>query len=183
MKRNLFVFLITLFIVIPLSVSAEEEVSIDCTKGLEDGSIQTANCTFGDITIPDDKNIDLGKYAIVIEFKNIGSAVEEDSIEVTQTAEFKKEVSDNTVTLTAKNGKEYKAGETLKIGKLSYSYDGGDVTENEECQLKANITFKELETDNPQTGVSLPMVAIGAAGLLAVGLYVSTKNKNKIYNV
>ena len=183
MKKNLLMLLIVIVIAMPFNVNAEE-VKLTCKKKAgDDLTVSNADCTFEALTVPADKKIDLSTHKIVLKFNSIGSAVEEDTITIVPDDEFTQVKSGNTVVLTSKNETVYESGKKINLGKLAYTYSDGDIETDADCQLKVSITFEKIKTENPQTGISMPMIAVGTLGLITVGLYVSTKNKNKIYNV
>lgn len=75
------------------------------------------------------------------------------------------------------------ADDELEIGTFVFTYD----EDIEDCSVFFDTTWGVTEvtvdTDNTQTGINMPVVAIGVAGALAIGAYAVVSRKNKIFNV
>ena len=46
-----------------------------------------------------------------------------------------------------------------------------------------DVETEDTPTENVQTGSSLPYIALGTIALIAVGAYLKTKNKAKMYKI
>lgn len=69
----------------------------------------------------------------------------------------------------------------VKFATVVITYQDGT-----DCSLDISGEYIEstpVVTPNVQTGVNVPLVALGVAGILAVGIYLTISKKNKIYNV
>lgn len=67
-------------------------------------------------------------------------------------------------------------------------------SDKEGCKISMNINGKNVDVtpdepakDTPEadkeTGVTLPYVALGTIGVIAIGAYLATKNKSKMYKI
>lgn len=76
------------------------------------------------------------------------------------------------------------AGDTEPLAELvfTYPYDLDGCSVHLEAAM-ADIDIDIFEDTNTQTGFNMPVVAVGVVGVLAVGAYVVTSRKNKIFNV
>ena len=70
---------------------------------------------------------------------------------------------------------------------FSFSYKPSGTTD---CKVqialgdtKIEVTPEDTPTENKDTGSTLPYIALGAIALVAVGSYVATKNKSKVYKI
>ena len=179
MKKYLIVLLLAIFIM-PFSVFAIEldpyfnEETANSTEDVKEKELKYR------VTL--DREISLKENNIVITF-TVGEDVKFISSKLNVNGYTLKREG-NVVTIMSNNGDILKSGDTIELGTYVYSYI------NEmglDCEFKGKVEFVKIEEvknpENPQTGISMPMIAVGTLGLIAVGLYVSTKNKNKIYNV
>ena len=75
---------------------------------------------------------------------------------------------------------------------LQFTYQNSGM---EDCKVRVSIgndskdttppadTTPDTPTENVQTGSTLPFIALGAIAIIAVGAYVVTKNKTKMYKI
>lgn len=185
MKKNLLILLIAMFMIVPFNVGAVtisgelvEDVTED--KTTEPGYVIKTITYSMPLTLTSDEEISLADYNLVLTF-TIGKDVTFESYEAPDG--FTATKSGNAITLTSTKDINLEAGQEL--GTYVFSYVNEDDIECDvEASLTATATGKdEEEEENPETGVSMPIVAIGTLGVIAVGLYVGTSKKNKIYNV
>lgn len=181
MKRFLSFMVVSLVAVLPLTVDASYGLGnpISCTDANEEG-LKTCTVTY-----------------------NISSDDPQTNLTVTLTEMGGAEI-------TAVNGasgdnfsisNQSEANGVWTVGLLSPDAISGEddlfsftyrVTDDEDCLVKVALGESEVHTptttpdeptDNVQTGSTLPFIALGAIALIAVGAYLTTRNKAKMYKI
>lgn len=76
-------------------------------------------------------------------------------------------------------------GDSITLGTIEYKYLN---EEKEDCGLSLSFSFGSAdieveEEDNPQTGISVPVIAVSTLGILGLGAYLVVRKNSKIYNV
>lgn len=175
MKRFLSLLVIGLIVVVPFKVRAVTELSPKCDKDTE-GNI---SCT---LAAKFDEAVD----NVVVTLTEKGGADIVSIYEITDsnwTIASKPEV-DGVHTVTLNYGNPSESGEHTLFG-FKYTPSGEDdctivITLNDATY---NTPTPDVPTTNKQTGISVPYIALGAITLLAVGAYMTTKNKAKMFNI
>lgn len=174
MKKYLGIMLAMVMAILPLTVEASSQLKIDA-----------ANCA------------DEGDYRTCTVVLNTTEVLPEVKVTLTPAggAEIVEVNAANGITKGSVNGNEYTftgtdtvgAGEfdlfTVRYKKsgtadctVRVSYNGSNVP-------TPTPTTPDTPTDNKQTGSTLPYVALGGIVLVAVGAYVATRNKAKMYRI
>lgn len=176
MKKFFSFMVMSLVALLPFSVDAATEISPSCGSKDADGNI---TCTISyNITDP------AGADSLTVTLTEQGGAdiiSVENAIDTDWAVSSQNESNGVWTILLASPGV---AGE----GNLfTFTYKTSGTTD---CKIKValdgqttEIIPEEPTPDNPKTGASFPYIALGAVALIAVGAYVATKNKAKMYRI
>jgi len=179
-KKILSFMVMSLVAILPLSVNAASEITYNCGDFDAEG---VRTCTVGyviDANTPQD--------SVSVKLTEHGGA------EITTV----NGVSDSEFSISTQNEADgvwsivLIAPDTVagEYSLLTFKYKQSGT---EDCKVTVGIgnDNKDLTekptpdkpTDNVQTGSTLPYIALGAIALVAVGAYVTTKNKSKMYKI
>jgi len=177
MKRFLGLIGMALVALLPFAVSAKIQISTgeNCKTTNEDGSV---TCTMlYEIT-------DKQETSLVVTLTEKGGAAITEIKNANDTdwtvADTEEKNNVWTVTLTSPGVK----GEG-ELFTFTYTPSGEDDCKVVPSLANGTVVTPEEDkpTDNKDTGATLPYVALGAIALVAVGAYVATKNKSKMYKI
>ncbi|MFI3260871.1 MAG: hypothetical protein R3Y13_04075 [bacterium] len=188
MKKKLLIGLMAVFMMVPMFVQAAASPDLVYTQKVSnDGTVVTKDITLtikvgsgDDITINESTPITVGVvYPTGIEFtdSDISSV-------------FSVSQSGDKFTLTYDGMEDYviDADNNLELGTFTFVYDSAEI--EDDCTIKfdtslgsKDIIITQTTTTNPDTGINIPVIAIGTAGVVTVGLYLVIGRKNKIYNI
>lgn len=176
MKRFLGL-MVAIVLFLPFVVSAKDELVYSCTK---DGETHVCNVSV---------KLESGASTLTLTLTEEGGAEITSIVSASNewTLSTKEDNGVHTVNL-ATNDLEPRGGEQDLI-KVTYVESG-----TEDCKIKlalkdASVTIEPNEptdtpnTENPKTGLTMPYIALGIIALGAVGLYIGTKNKSKMYRI
>lgn len=181
MKKFLGFMVMGFAAIMPFSVDAASEITYNC----------------GDIDATGSRTCSVGY--------KIDAATPKDSVSVTLTEEGGADitsiegVADSEFSISTKN----ESNGVWSVVLVSPDTVGGEfslftftykVSGTENCKVKIAIGDENKEitetpaepdvpTENKQTGTTLPYIALGAVALIAVGGYLTTKNKSKMYKI
>lgn len=175
MKKILSIIAMALIMVLPYSVNADTKIDYSCGSKNAEG-IRT--CTIGYEITEVESNL------TVTLTEGGGATITDISAKAGEdwTIADKREVNGVwTVDLTA-------AGVTGEGDLFVFSYQDSGTAD---CKVTIALGDKKVEitenedkpTDNKDTGIEMPYVAVGAITLIAVGTYLVTKNKAKMYKI
>lgn len=181
MKKILSFLVMSLVAILPFEVSAASKITYDCSDFDAEG---IRNCTVGyviDQSTPQD--------SVSVKLTEHGGA-EITTINGVSDSEFSISTQNETdgvysVVLIAVNGKQ--SGEHSLLT-FRYKKSG-----TEDCKVTVGIgndnkdlpeeTTPDEPTENVKTGSTLPYIALGTITLIAIGAYLTTKNKSKMYKI
>lgn len=178
MKRFLSLLVIGLVGVIPFVVKAETSLSYNCTD-IDTDSYRTCTISADLATAADTLKITLTEKggADVTAIENVTSS-EWDVGTPTESAGV------HTINLSYVSPDPSHSGETT-LFKFTYKVSG-----ETDCSvligldgISKTVSTPNSTTPNKQTGISVPYIALGAITLLAVGAYMATRNKAKMFNI
>lgn len=192
MKKKMFAFLLAVVMVVPSVVNAADgdvELSISKNQVCEDDictndMVLTLKVVDGDgftISSSDELYFDVTRASGV--YYNDSGLANSDTFTVSRT--------DDRITLSLISPLDLtlEVGDEVVLGTVSFTY----ASDIEDCTVTFNGSMGSVEvpevdttitsTENSQTGINIPLVAIGVAGILAIGIYTVVGKKNKIYNV
>ena len=181
MKKFLSFMVMSLFAVLPFSVNAASEITYNCGDFDAEG---VRTCTVGyliDASTPQD--------SVTVQLTEHGGA-EIISVDGVSNSEFSistQNAVDNVWSIVLVSPDAVSGEYSL----LSFKYRQSGTAEckvtvgigNDNKDVETNDTPTDTPTDNVQTGSTLPYIALGAIALIAVGAYVTTKNKSKMYKI
>ncbi len=191
MRKNLriLVMLVLLMIVLPIAVNAES-IELGSQAVCQTSGNQKTGCHFN-VYITNPSNTE---YTFVFTPAG-GATINASDINLDSGAELDWEIANRQtlasgaieVTVRSADGSPKEWNDNL----FNYSYtDSGTIDCKVSYSLKSADTTpttpdepeKEPEK-NPQTGSTLPYIALGAIVLVATGAYLATKNKSKMYKL
>lgn len=178
MRKILSFVVMSLFLVLPFTVSAASEIIYDCGN-FDANGVRTCTVAYkiDEATPQNSVTVTLTEHggAQILsvddfdgeEFQFVGGVVEADGV---WTASLQ------TIDPTAG---EYNL--------LTFKYQNSGL---EDCKVtigigndNKDVETEDTPTENVQTGSSLPYIALGTIALIAVGAYLKTKNKAKMYKI
>lgn len=181
MKKILSFMVMSLFVFLPLSVSADSSLDVVCGDFDSEG-IRTCTVMY-----------------------NIDESTPQDSVSVKLTEHGGADVtsingvSDSEFSISTQNevdgvwsivliSPDKISGSEISLLTFKYKNSG-----TEDCKISVSIgndnkdvgtpVTPDEPTDNVQTGSTLPYIALGVIALIAVGAYLTTKNKAKMYKI
>lgn len=170
--------MVTFFAVLPLTVGAATGISFgeDCSKEANDQGYKTCTVSY----VLEEANAKTSLEAYLTE-KGDAKII---NIESVNGAEFGLAASptkdENGVYRVQLSSLDPVSGE-LDLFKITYQV----VKETDTIEVKVdnyNATINSV-INNEQTGSTLPYIALGALALIATAVYVSTKNKSKMFKI
>lgn len=181
MKRFLSIMVMALVLVFPFTVkAAKTNISVNCTNTLDAS----------------------GNYTCTVAGSTDSSEVSNLTITLTEKggAEITKVYGANDTDWTLSNSPEDVDGVWTvlltspgiegedDLFKFDYKPSGTEdcgitITLDGETKTVTPSQTPDNPTENKDTGATLPFVALGVVGLCAVGAYVVTKNKSKMYKI
>ena len=191
MKRKVLGMLMCAFMIMPLNIFAAEEYNFEAAivQGnptgcdLDDTKCNaTAQVKFKLTEAPNDE-LEIAKGTVFTGTIQLGKdknhpAEYIEIVSVKGSNDFTVTRDGLKVTYTATKNITIAKDSLVDFGSIEYTYDKTESDEN--CAVLLNLTNK---TSNPQTGISIPVIALGGVGLLAIaGLAVANK-KNKLQNI
>lgn len=178
MKRFFSFLVVGLVGVLPFAVKAATTIAPDCTSVDSNGNrtctisanLDTALETIT-VTLTENGGADITSITNVDNSEwNIGTPTESNGV--------------HTVNLTYVSLEPSHSGETT-LFKFVYKVSG-----EKDCSVAiglgnatASTPATDTTTPNKQTGLSVPYIALGGIALLAVGAYLTTKSKAKMFNI
>ncbi len=183
MKRVLSYLVVSIMFVLPLSVKAASGISkgVDCDKAFDANNNRTCTVKF---SITDENGLE----KMVVTLKESGDA------EITDVSNYPgsswtisnvtEPDANRTRTVTLTSPGEKGEGELFQF--TYHSLTGGD-----DCYVELGYNGQPVSTpnqpdqptDNKDTGATLPFVALGTISVIAVGAYLVTRNKTKMYKI
>ncbi len=186
MKKKILASLIAMFLILPAVVNAESIPIINEQSSVvgDDGVVtNTIDFSFDFSKVADDFKLELTSSDTLKFTMKKGADVSYSGVKSTENFDVVRNGDILEVTLKEDLlSKEFtKDSGSVQFATVSISYKEGT-----DCSLTIEGSYIEstpVVTPNVQTGINVPLVALGAAGALAVGIYLTVGKKNKIYNV
>lgn len=183
MMKKLFASLLCISMLVPNVVSAADEKAVVWQKSYEcDGDTCEMEVVLKlEVYSGDDLEV------LPTESFDITMTLQDATFESVEGSEyFDVDSTDgNVVSLVSADTLTVEPGDSYELATFYFTYPNDEDTD---CSVSfatiygtTDVDFGSLE--NSQTGVNIPLVALGVAGVLAVGVYLVVGKKNKIYNV
>ncbi len=169
--------LATVMVILPLKVFAASP-SLTFTNCTMDGDVRT--CT-GVLTVDAGSEVP----SVTVTFTEVGKADILSVLAASGVEIVSQNEDTHTYTFSFTQAGEFDlltisyntAGDANDECKITYTLDGGSTT------TIPGDSSTDTTTENKQTGSTLPYIAIGGILLVAIGAYVATKNKSKMYKI
>lgn len=183
--KKLFLGLFAVLMVAPLSVFAATD---DYTLKYESDAkvCEDEICTVNiDITLESyvDDEITIGFDNFTIEY-TVG---DQSTVTFDPANDFSSSSIENSVITISAFDYVVEGKDSVFLGTITMTYpdeSGYDCTIGLDAALDASSTTVTIvPSENVQTGINIPLIAVGTLGVLAVGAYLVVSKKNKIYNV
>ena len=180
MKRFLCFMVMSLVAIIPFSVSAASEITYNCGEVNSSGS---RTCTVGYII---DATTPQNSVSVTLTEKGGANIT---SIDGVASSEFSVSTKNETngVHSVVLASPDAVAGQ-FDLFTFTYTTSG-----TEDCKVTVGIGNENKDvtpaptpdtpSDDVQTGSTLPYIALGFIGIVAVSAYLATKNKSKMYKI
>lgn len=185
MKKKILASLFAVLMVLPMMVSAAEApfvIKVEQDKVVDEDNMTTETIKlYFDVTSSEGFTVDV-LTDIVFDITK-GDDVSYGTVSGSDNFSAVRMGDELTISLinSLEGSETFEEGESVHFATLTVTYlDGTDCT----LQLDGSlITTTTIITPNVQTGINIPLVALGAVGVLSAGIYLVVSKKNKIYNV
>ena len=184
MKKLFGMLAMSLLVVLPFGVKAATKVVPSCDENADADGVR--NCTIGYVIDSED-----GKNELTVTLTEGGGAkIDGDSITSLLDSDWEvdsKDYADNVWTIVMKSINNQSGEDSLF--QFKYKESG-----TEDCKITVkledatttivpNTPTTDEPTDNKKTGATLPYIALGTIAIVAVGAYLATRNKTKMYKI
>lgn len=178
MKKVLGIMAMAIMLVLPLSVKAEEVINHKCGTADSNGFVTcTLTYNISDTNGWDEMTINLFEYGGATVTNITNAADSEWQIEGTPT-------HNGTTWEIVLSGPSVKGQGNI----LTFTYK---VSGTADCKITYGLKDNEQTPivpdkptpETPQTGATLPYIALGAIVVIATGAYIATRNKSKMYRI
>ncbi len=188
MKKYLLMLVFVMMLAMPMMVSAANKVIIEDEVAKEgtDGKWYTRTAVYLDVEEGATKTVTKSE-GLMGTLTEVGEGV--DDITVEDSENFVLTYNETTKTvdfeLAASKGASYDMTGKVLLGYITTHYDQG--VDKADCGYKITIGdasgTHDPDPENPETGVSLPIIVLGGALVVGLGALVLTKNKTKMYKI
>ena len=180
--KKVLVFLLVLGIgvILPLSVYASVRINIDNTPDTtSDNGDETVTRVYSIYETISGEDEEINNTTVQFTY---GSAVTSFVCQSAGEFELTGQTVENGITkctFTIPNG-ETTSGSNVVVGKISVTVNKN--ASDEDCTINYGLDSVTGKI-NPDTGSHLPYVLVGGGAVLAVGIYFATRRKSKLYKI
>ncbi len=179
MKKYFSLFMLAMVLVMPFNVNAELAASLPVKESVDScpNDVCTKEVEFYFIS-EDGTTTTFEKTSPLTGSFEYGADVTLEGVE--SSLSFNLALSGDNLTVTpVSDTVEVSDSEELLVGTVIVTYP----KDSTDCDVRLMLGDSEADIHNPETGVSLPMVTLGAVAVLGIGVYCVTRKNNKLFKI